>query len=235
MTPEDNFLEESAGIISEIESNLQQALQKRREEVERALEENIHKQKEAAEAGLAQIEREFENKREALKEFRSAVADIEKTRQSIQEELQGHFELAMRHQRDIENLTAQTLDELRTVNNLSLKLGRVWRETESKLAELRTKIRERFGLSLETAEHLETPEMVADLEREIQKLVKIKDLLEEESAGEAASGAAESATAPVSEPSAIPEEAELAAAPPSTELRMPEIARIIDELIKKGE
>ena len=90
MTPEDNFLEESAGIISEIEGNLQKALQTRREEVERALEETILKQKEAAEARLAQIEREFENKREALKEFRSAVADIEKTRQSVQEELQGH-------------------------------------------------------------------------------------------------------------------------------------------------
>jgi chromosome segregation ATPase len=235
MTPEDNFLEESAGIISEIEGNLQKALQKRREEVERALEETIHKQKEAAEARLAQIEREFENKREALKEFRSAVADIEKTRQSIQVELQGHLELAMGHQRDIENLTAQTLEELRTVNNLSLKLGRVWRETESKLAELRTEIRERFGLSLETAEHLETPEMVADLEREIQKLVKIKDLLEKDSAGEPGPDQGASSSAPISEPPAVPEEAALDAAPPSTELGMPEIAQIIDELVKKGE
>ena len=234
MTPEDNFLEESAGIISEIEGNLQKALQKRREEVERALEETILKQKEAAEARLAQIEREFENKREALKEFRSAVADIEKTRQSVQEELQGHLELAMRHQRDIENLTAQTLDELRNVNNLSLKLGRVWRETESKLAELRMKIRERFGLSLETAEHLETPEMVADLEREIQKLVKIKDLLDKESAGEPVPARGESSSPPVSEPPAVPEEAELDAAPRSTELKMPEIAQIIDDLVNKG-
>jgi len=242
--PKDDLMDESAFIISEIESNLEKVLQKRREEVERELQEKIKKEKEESERKKSLIEKEFEKERGAIKEFRGAITEFEAARDSVQQQMRDHLELGMRYQRDIEKMTALTLEELKKVSDLSLQLTELRQTSEKKVAEIKTKMQERFGIVAEVPERKAENEMVADLEHELSKLKKIKELLENESGPAGAAAEVHPVPEPMAEPLAVPEEPSFAspapfepehfdAEQPQAEFRMPEINQFIEDFIKQ--
>ncbi|MGB8952503.1 MAG: hypothetical protein WCC06_07540 [Candidatus Aminicenantales bacterium] len=184
MAAKGDIIDESSLIISEIESNLQKALLKKKEQVERELQEKIRKEKEESEKKILKIEKEFEKERESLKDYRNVMAEFESARVEIQKQMKEHLDQGIQYQKEIEKLTALTLEELKIVSELSLKLAGLRQESEEKAFSMKKTLEEKFGHSFEVPESIpqmpESNEIEVNLEHELSKLKKIKELLETE-------------------------------------------------------
>jgi hypothetical protein len=260
MTPKKDVLDESAVIIREIESGLDKALQRRRDEVERELEEKIRREREEHERQLQKLEEDFARERDALNEYRSAIADFENARDSLQAEIREHLDKSIGYQKDIEQLTAKTLEELRIVAETSSRLAEIRDQAELRVMELRTRLREKYGIVTDEPLPKDEGEIVVNLEQELSKLKRIKELLETDVSAPAAGPPA--AAVPEVEPEAVPESAPVPEPEPEPEpslhvsetgepepvpeperviveeenrssFKMPEINQFIEEFVKR--
>jgi hypothetical protein len=233
MTPKGDVLDESAMIITEIESNLEKALQKRKEEVEREYQERIRREKEESEKKLTMIQEEFDKEKETLKDYRGAISEFETVRDTLQVQIDDHLGKAIGYQKEIEKLTALTLEELGAVGEISSKMAELRRSTEVKVTELRTKLKEKYGIVTEGLEEKSSNEIVVDLEQELNKLKKIKELLETDPDAPKGTQGNNPHPAAEPEPASSPEEPD----PPQEqpEFRMPEINQFIEDLGKQAE
>lgn len=234
MTPKGDVLDESTMIISEIESNLEKALQKRKEDIERELQDRIRREKEESDKKLSMVQQEFDKEKETLKDYKGAISEFETVRDALQSQINEHLDKAVHFQKEIEKLTGQTLEELKAVSELSSKLTEIRRTTEVKVTELRTKLREKYGIVTEGLEEKTDSEIVVDLEQELNKLKKIKELLETDPEASKGSHGNPGHAEPVV-PLTPPEEPD----PPQgqAEFRMPEINQFIEDLgrqVKEG-
>lgn len=233
MTPKGDVLDESTMIITEIESNLEKALQKRKEEIGREYQDRIRREKEESDKKLTMIQQEFDKEKETLKDYRGAISDFETVRDTLQVQINDHLGKGVGYQKEIEKLTALTLDELRAVGELSSKLTELRRSTEVKVTELRTKLKEKYGIVTEGLEEKSSNEIVVDLEQELNKLKKIKELLETDPDGPKGSHGNNPHPAAQAEPAAPPEEPDPPQGQP--EFRIPEINQFIEDLSRQAD
>jgi hypothetical protein len=248
-----NALDDSHDFILEIESNLEKTLAKRKEEIERDLQERIRKEKDESDRKLSEIEGEIAKERESLKEYRGTIAAFDSERDGLQDEIKVHLDRSIGYQKDIEQLTALTLEELRQMADLTARLTELRDRTELKVSEIRNRLKEKYGLVTEPLDRKESGDVVVNLEKELAKLKRIQALLETESPAETepivglgnavpeeipepgpdiASLPAPSAGSPPAAES-MPEEGIDSASGPSTEVKMPEINMFIEEFVKK--
>lgn len=280
MTPKGDALDESTVIIREIESGLESSLRQKREQIERELEEQLRRGREESERKLAEIEREFEKEKGSLREYHDAVAEFEEARDGLEAEIRERLDRSAAFQKEIEKLTSQTGDELRTVADISGRLADLRLSAERKIGDMRARLKEKFPgaavidparpakpvpahlpASAESAEadaeaRLAPPsdsldagtgpsgderEFVFDLEKELGKLKKIKEMLDQDG-GSACPGASflPSQTSAVPEPSedVLPPHPEEAGWPsprtePAAEMRMPEINQFIQDFVQR--
>jgi len=252
MTPKTNTLDESNSFILEIETNLEKTLAKRKEEIERDLQERIQREKEESDRKLSEIEGEIAKERETLKDYRGTISTFETERDSLQDEIKIHLDRSIGYQKDIEQLTALTLEELRQLADLTARLTELRDRTELKVTDIRSRLKEKYGVVTEPLDKRETGDVVVNLEKELSKLKRIQALLETESAAEPEpqTGLGNAVpedivepmpdivpvTAPFSAPAppamSIPEAVEPASAP-AAEFKMPEINLFIEEFVKK--
>jgi len=247
-----NVLDESNSLITEIESNLDLTLAKRREEIERELQARIQREKEESERKLSEIEGEIARERETLRDYRGTITSFETERDSLQDEIKTHVEKSIGYQKDIEQLTALTLEELRLLSDLTARLAVLRERTELKVSEIRTQLKDKYGLVTEPLDRKESGDVVVNLQQELSKLKQIQALLETENPPFEAVPAATVGNAvpeplPVSKPEAgpkskpemtfVPPEMSVPEAvslePPPAELKMPEISSFIEEFVRK--
>jgi hypothetical protein len=178
---------EVASVIQEIEQQLENLLSRKREDIERALAVRIQKEKEAAHKKVNELEKEFDQEKEALDEFRRMVAEVEAERNTILEEVRERIKRALQFQAEVENLSRQTAEEIRKVNDFHQRLESLRQRTAERAGFLKKDLREKFGIVTEVPEREDVfgPEM--DLDRELENLKRIKALL----AGEPPSGGGE--------------------------------------------
>jgi DNA repair exonuclease SbcCD ATPase subunit len=172
-------LKNSIGVIEDIETKMEGLWLKRKEEVEKELEERIRSEREEASKKIEAIERELERGRSVLKDYRTVIGEFESERDGLQREIKAHFDKAVAYQSEIEKMAGQTMDELRLVNELSQKLESVNQSAEEKVNGFRKELEERFGIVAQLPPSREEEELKVDLEHELKKLRKIKELLEE--------------------------------------------------------
>jgi hypothetical protein len=79
-------------------------------------------------------------------------------------------------------MAGQTMEELRLVNDLNKKLETLHQSAEEKVNGFRKDLEERFGIVAQLPPSREEEELKVDLEHELRKLRKIKELLENEKA-----------------------------------------------------
>jgi chromosome segregation ATPase len=180
MTPTTNVLDESALLIQEIENNLEKSLLKRREEIEREFQERIRREREESERQLTELEGEVARERETLKDYRGAIVEFETSRDSLHTDIKDHLDRSLAYQKDIERLTALTLEELRELADLTARLTELRDRTELKVSEIRARLKEKYGVVTEPLDTRETSDIVVNLEQELSKLKRIKALLESE-------------------------------------------------------
>ncbi|MBM3284453.1 MAG: hypothetical protein FJY81_01110 [Candidatus Aminicenantes bacterium] len=195
---------DSLTVIEEIEGKLEKILTKKKEEIEKELDERIRTIKEEAEKRIDVIEKELEKGRQILHDYRTVIGEYETERAVLQRQVREHFDKAVQYQTDIERMASLTLEELRVISELNKKLESLHQTAEEKVNLYKQDLEERFGIVAELPEAYEEGEEVKiDLEQELLKLRKIKQLLESEAAileEEPVAEAGEKAAAPAVEP-----------------------------------
>jgi translation initiation factor 2 beta subunit (eIF-2beta)/eIF-5 len=177
MVKDNNFIKESSSIIEEIEAQLKDVLSKKKEQVEHELEEKIKAEQEEAQKRLDQIESELEGNKEALENYKNVLTQFENDKEGVKEEIKTHLDVAIQLQTDIETMTGKTLQELKTVSELTKKLEVINHEASTKVNALKTELEEKYGIVAQVPESNGHDEVDFDLENELAKLEKIKELL----------------------------------------------------------
>lgn len=181
MEHDPNIFRDSSQVIQEVEHQLERILQKKFSDVDSDLVERINREKEAARKRKEEIEHEFEKEKVALNEYRIMVRDFEEQRAGLLNEARERFQKVLKFQAEIENLAKSTVDEIKRVNEIQEKLEILRSKTSERAAFLKNDLRERFGIVAEVME--EEPKLLGlDLDEELEKLRKIKELLAIESA-----------------------------------------------------
>jgi len=216
-------LKDSSVVIEEIESKMENLWLKRKEEIERELEARIRSEREEAGKKIEAIEKELEKGRAVLQEYRTVVGEFESERASLQRQIKEHFEKAVEYQTEIEKMAGQTMEELRLVNDLNKKLETIHHSAEEKVNGFRKDLEERFGIVAQLPPSNEEEELKVDLEQELQKLRKIKQILEAKAVEGDETRAKE--TGKIGKPETPPAVTNEHGAP----LSVPEISQVIEE------
>jgi FtsZ-binding cell division protein ZapB len=181
MGHERDVLKEPTQVIQEIENQLDKLLQKKVDDIERDLAARISQEKEGAKRRKEEVEREFTKEKEALSEYRTVVRAAEEERSGLLDEARQHFDKAVRLQAEIESLAKATVDEIKKVTEIQQRIEDLRDRTAERAGFLKTDLRERFGIVAEVFDE-EVPAAGLDLDQELVKLRKIKELLAIESA-----------------------------------------------------
>ncbi len=181
MEHDPNIFRDSSQVIQEVEDQLERILQKKFRDVDSDLVERINREKEVARKRKEEIERDFEKEKTALTEYRVMVHDFEEQRAGLLNEARDRFQKVLKFQAEIEALAKSTVDEIKRVNDIQERLEVLRTKTSERAAFLKTDLRERFGIVAEVMEEEPKP-LSLDLDVELEKLRKIKDLLAIESA-----------------------------------------------------
>ncbi len=169
------LLEKPPPTIEDVENQLEEIFNKKKQAIEEELEGKIQQEKKEAEKKVHQIEMDLKDEKEALVNYRTTLAEFENNKAATKSQIKEHIDKAVQSLTEIETLTAQTLEELKKVGDLNKKLEKFHHATEEKTAILKKDLEKKFGI---VAEDLEIKELEdVDLKRELAKLRKIKELL----------------------------------------------------------
>src|SRR5512137_2146353 len=181
MEHDPNIFRDSSQVIQEVEGQLDRILQKKFRDVDSDLLDRINREKEAARRRKEEIEREFDQEKTALTEYRTMIQDFEEQRAGLLNEARDRFQKVLKFQAEIENLAKSTVDKIKRVNEIQERLESVRAKTSERAAFLKNDLRERFGIVAEVMDEEPKP-LELDLDVELEKLRKIKELLAIESA-----------------------------------------------------
>ena len=176
MDHDPNIFRDSSQVIREVEEQLERILQKRFREVDSELVERINREKEEARKRKEEIEREFDKEKAALNDYRAMVRDFEEQRAGLLNEARDRFQKVLDFQAQIESLAKSTVDEIKRVNEIQEGLEALRAKTSERAAFLKSDLRERFGIVAEVFDEEPKP-LEIDLDQELEKLRKIKELL----------------------------------------------------------
>jgi hypothetical protein len=182
MEHDPNIFRDSSQVIQEVEEQLERILQKKFRDVDSDLLDRINREKEAARKRKEEIEHDFEKEKTALGQYRVMVHDFEEKRAGLLNEARDRFQKVLRFQAEIESLAKSTVDEIKRVNDIQERLEALRSQTAERAAFLKNDLRERFGIVAEVMQEEPQEALKVDLDEELEKLRKIKDLLAIESA-----------------------------------------------------
>ncbi|HOW84446.1 MAG TPA: hypothetical protein P5119_03730 [Candidatus Aminicenantes bacterium] len=182
MEHDPNIFRDSSQVIQEVEDQLERILQKKFRDVDSDLVERINREKEAARLRKEEIEREFEKEKSALDDYRGMVRGFEEQRAGLLNEARDRFQKVLKFQAEIDALARSTVEEIKRVNEIQDKLETIRQQTSERAAFLKNDLRERFGIVAEVMDDEPVKPAGFDLDDELEKLRRIKDLLAMESA-----------------------------------------------------
>jgi len=181
MGQERDVLKEPTQVIQEIEGQLDKLLQRKIDDIERDLAARIGQEKEAARRRKEEVEREFLKEHDTLSEYRTSVRATEEERNGLLAEARKHFDKVVHLQAEIEGLARATVEEIKKVTEVQQRIEDLREKTAERAGFLKTDLRERFGIVADALDEEEKP-LSLDLDEELEKLRRIKELLAIESA-----------------------------------------------------
>lgn len=184
MNESGQLIKKPFSIIQEIEVQLENYLRRQREEIEKTLDERIEKERELARQQMAQIEEGVRKEWQALEEYGSFWEQVEEERNRILGQIREYLQRIVQRQEEIENLARATSEDIKTINQLQERLEEIRNQSMEKAAFLKKRLEEKFGLVSELPEKAAEPSTVLDLTPELEKLRKIKQLLNLETRSE---------------------------------------------------
>lgn len=180
MSKDNDYLNNSASILDEIENQLEDMLSQKKGEIQRELEEKITREKEEAKKKMESMEKEVEEEKQVLSNYRDVFTQFESKKENLKKQLKEHLDKAVQYQTEIEAITGKTLEELKIVNELSQEIEEIQQEAEEKAASIKRELEENYGIEAQIPEGESYKEMDFNLDEELAKLNKIKELLGKE-------------------------------------------------------
>lgn len=177
MKQEDAVIQDTTSIFDEIEMQLDALLSEKKLKIQEELENKIEKEKQEAEEKISLIEKQLTEERDSLHSFRLTLAEYENDKKKIKEKIKEHLAKAMEYQPQIESLTAQTFDELKKVVELNKELEEITSRAMSRMDSLKQNFEEKYGIKPPFNETIENEDVEFNLDGELEKLKKIKELL----------------------------------------------------------
>ena len=177
MAKKDDTPKKSSSVFEEIEEQLEQALAKKKEDIEKELEERIRQEKEETQRRIEGLDNELKQERGALVDIQSQLDEFENQKAELKKQIKEHIDKAIKLQTEIETMTGQTLEELKTVSSLNQKLEELQQEAGEKVSALKKSLEEKFGIVADVPEGKEFDETELNLDHELAKLKKIMELL----------------------------------------------------------
>lgn len=177
MAKKDDTPDSPSSVFDEIQKQLDQALTRKKQDLERELEERIRKEKEEMQKKMQELDKELSEEKGTLGDFQILLTEYENDKNELKRQIKNHIDRAVNFQTEIETMTGQTLEELRKVSELNQKLGELQQRAEAKVTALKKDLEEKFGIVAELPESAEMDETEIDLDHELAKLRKIKELL----------------------------------------------------------
>ena len=177
MSDEKEKQESQDSVIGQLESQLNQTLAIKKEEISRILEERIKAEQNDAKRRIDEIEQEFSEEKKNLNIYREMFTELETNRIKMKKKIKSHLEKAVSFQSDIVELTGKTLEELKIVNELSQQLETFEHEIEGKMAAVQKELETKYGIKTPLPNANGADDIAFDLEQELSKLHKIKELL----------------------------------------------------------
>ncbi len=175
MSEKNNTLKEPSFTLEGIEIELEEIINRKKEEIEKDLEKRIQQEKDKAKKKIDQIEKDLEFKKEELTDYRTAHAEFEENKANILSQKKGHLEKAIQYLRKIESLITQALDGLKKMSELDQKLEELTQTVRKKAEIFKKNLEDRIEVVAEETEIQENEEI--ELEHEREKLRKILELL----------------------------------------------------------
>jgi hypothetical protein len=175
MSKKNEILHEPSLSFEGIENELEEIINRKKEEIEKDLEQRIQQEKNKAKRKLDQIEKDLEFKKEELNNYRTAHAEFEESKANIRDQKKGYLEKAIQYLRKIEGLTAQALKGLKKMSELDQKLDELNQRVKEKADIFKRNLEDKIEVMAEVTETRENEEI--DLEQEREKLRKILELL----------------------------------------------------------
>jgi hypothetical protein len=170
-------LKSSVSDLQDIESELDRELARRLEEVEHSLANRIDSEKEAARLRMEEIGREFDRERGALLEFRAQVSAAESERTDLGREMREHFNLACGYLAEIDRLTKLTVEEINRATDIQQRMEDLRRKTAERAGFLKRDLQEKFGIETDVSAEAGEGLLPVDLDAELEKLRRIKEIL----------------------------------------------------------
>ena len=163
--------------MEKLEGQLDEILTRKKREINQSLEEKIKMEKVEAEKELNRIEESYKKEKESLNTYKTLYAEIEQKNLEYHEKIKGHLDKATSYQETISELTSNTLSELRAISQISREMQEYRDTSENKMSAIRKDLEEKYGI--ETSETKTNPQDQLDfnLDQELSKLSKIKELL----------------------------------------------------------
>ena len=181
MPQSEGAVETSEFVIREIEVQLDNLLLRKRSDIEKALAARIRREQEETRRKLESMEKEFEQEKRGLHEYRILVAEVEAERNGILNDIQNLLKRALGLQSQIEAMARQTVEEIQRMFLLQEKLESLRGKTAEQAGFLKKNLSEKYGIVAETPGEEETGLPRVDLDQELEKLRRIKELLADKS------------------------------------------------------
>jgi hypothetical protein len=177
MADDDSLLKKSRFILDEIEEQLKVILSKKREEIERELEEKIQKERDLARKKIDEIEQEMAAEKEALVSYREILSEFKADNVGIKEQIKRHLDKAAEIQVEIESKASMALEELKKVHDLSRRLETLNQEAVQRMETHRSDLEKKYGVGDGILDRDRKEAAVSQIENEMERLGKIKELL----------------------------------------------------------
>jgi translation initiation factor 2 beta subunit (eIF-2beta)/eIF-5 len=183
MTNEANFLQtytydkKSSSLIEELEDQLHETLKRKKRKVEEELQEKIRLEQEEARNRIDQIEGELTDEQGTLANYKNIISQFEADRENIKTEIKKHVERAIQMQSEIEEKTRMSLQEMEIVSELSKSIDEINQVFGDKLNSFSSTLKDKYGIKNLVSESKGQDDLDINLEKELAKLIEIKNLL----------------------------------------------------------
>lgn len=167
----------SESVIREIEAQLDGLLSRKRSDIEKALAARIRSEQEETRLKIESMEREFDQEKKSLHDYRTLVAEVEAERSGILDDIQDILKRALGLQSQIEALARKTVEEIQRVVSLQDKVEALRRKTAEQAGFLKKNLGEKYGISAPAAGEDDACVSGLNLDQELEKLRRIKALL----------------------------------------------------------
>ncbi len=207
-------------VFEGIENQLDRSLNVQKDAIEKELTERLNREKVEAQKKIEAAEREFTESRRALDGHKAALAELKSAKEQLQGQIKGHIERALSCQQMMEKMSNQAYEEYEKVSHLGLELDGIRQRAERETSLLRQHLEEKFGVKADLQAVFEPSETLAEIRQEMQKMQKVRELLQTGS------------SVPEEEPPAPEPKVEAPVEPPVERpvLRGHPVGRIIDSL-----